>query len=293
MPDAPCVAPFARSAWQPTRFFRAVPGGDPVQAHGYEWRGLALRHSGWATPRTQTRWALVHLGSGGTFARFVGDVATVMPVAGEIALCSDWTLFDLPDGWRQTDPDLPAKVAAILNAHPEARPDTAFEGRVVSDADARAVVAARETPPVERDPVAEAKREREAGEARFRAVLADLGPRGADALRGFDAAMRDHDSGVMGARNCWHSLSPAQRRVCLFLAPGRVLVRSARVAGYYDAAGIAPGLDTIARAARLDTVRALARHGLVAWGGGTTDPEARAVASERLRFVVAHRGDAP
>lgn len=93
-------------------------------------------------------------------------------------------------------------------------------------------------------------------------------------------------AGVMGVRNCWHSLSPARRRVCLFLAPGRVLVRSARVAGYYDAAGIAPGLDTIARAARLDTVRALARHGLVAWDGGATEPEARAVASERLRFVV-------
>ena len=134
----------AGEAWRPARFFRAVPGGAPLEAWGYEWRGLALRHSGWATPRTETRWTLIHLGSGGAIMRFVGDVRTVMPVASEIAECSDWTLFDLPEGWRQTDPELPAKVGAICEEHPEARPDTSFSGQEISDADARAVVEARE-----------------------------------------------------------------------------------------------------------------------------------------------------
>lgn len=120
---------------------------------------------------------------------------------------------------------------------------------------------------------------------RFRSVLADSGPRGVAALRGFDAAMRDLDSGVMGARNCWHSLSAAQRRVCLFLAPGRVLLRSLRHRNYYDAHG---GPHAISMAARLDTARHLARRELVAWDGTARDPEARAVATERMRFVVQH-----
>lgn len=123
---------------------------------------------------------------------------------------------------------------------------------------------------------------------RFRAFLADEGPKGVEALRRYDARVRDVETGVYGARMCWHSLSPAQRRVCLFLAPGRVLVRSARCERYYDAVGSTPGVDTIAKAARLDTVRALARHGLVAWDGGAIDPETRAVGTERLRFVVEH-----
>lgn len=293
MPDAARWAEIARrhaageprtaSAWQPARFFRAKPGGDPVEVSGYEWRGLGLRHSGWATPRTETRWTLTHLGSGAGLVRFTGDVATVFPVAGEIALCGDWTLFDLPEGWRQTDPDLPAKVAAILDAHPEARPDTAFEGRVVSDADARAVIAAREAPPGEDGVLARLQRERE---ARFRATLLAAGR--PDVLVEYDARMEDVRSGRHGARATWAALTPAQRRAVLFLDTGRVLVRSARVAGHYDAEGIAPGVDTIAKAARLDTVRVLAARGLVAWDGGTTDPERRAVPTERLRFVAEH-----
>jgi hypothetical protein len=130
--------------WRPAQFFRAVPGGAPIETWGYERQGLALRHSGWATPRTDTQWTLIHLGSGGAIMRFTGTVAVVMPVAGEIADCSDWTLFDLPDGWKQTDPELPAKVGAICDAHPEARPETAYAADEISEADARAVIQIRE-----------------------------------------------------------------------------------------------------------------------------------------------------
>lgn len=122
----------------------------------------------------------------------------------------------------------------------------------------------------------------------FRSFLADEGPKGVEALRRYDARVRDVETGVTGARNCWHALSPAQRRTLLFLAPGRVLVRSARLGGYYDAAATAPGVDTVAKAARLDTVRNVAARGLVAWDGGAFDPEARAVMSERAAFVLAH-----
>lgn len=128
--------------WAPAQFYRAVHGGNPVENWGYEWKGLVLRHSGWATPRTKTRWSLIHIGSGGTIMRFTGNVSTIFPVAGEIAECGDFTLFDLPDGWRQTDPDLPAKIGAICASHPEAFPDTSF-GTVMSNDDARAVIDAR------------------------------------------------------------------------------------------------------------------------------------------------------
>lgn len=76
--------------------------------------------------------------------RFTGDIRTVFPVAGEIAECGDFTLFDLPDGWRQTDPELPAKIAAICDAHPETLPDSSFDGVQISTDDARAVIEARE-----------------------------------------------------------------------------------------------------------------------------------------------------
>lgn len=273
-------------AWQPARFFRAVAGGAPVEVHGYEWRGLAMWHTGWRTPRTETRWTLTHFGSGVSIARFTGNIAAVMPVAGEIALCGDWTLFDLPGGWRQSDPELPAKVAAILAAHPEAKPESDWPDAGVSDADARAVIAAREAPPGEDGVLDRLAREREAGEARFRATMLAAGH--ADAVVRYDAEMEEVRSGRNGARNCWHSLSPAQRRVLLFLAPGRVLVRCRWSRSYYDATG-EPG--AIAKAARLDTVRKLARHGLLAWDGTAHDPEARAVLAERGRFVLDHAGE--
>ena len=132
--------------WRPTKFYRAFQGIGPKEEYGYEYRGLILCHAGWGWPRTETVWSLVHAGSGGTFLRLTGTVATVFNVAGEIAECSDFTAYDLPEGWRQTDPDLPAKIGAICNAHPEARPDTSFEGTMTDD-DARAVIEARERMP--------------------------------------------------------------------------------------------------------------------------------------------------
>ena len=134
----------ATNPWRPVQFHRAIPGKPPVECWGYAQDGLVLYHSGWMTPRTKTQWSLIHIGSGGTILHLTGSVAIVMPVASEIAECGDWTLFDLPDGWKQTDPELPAKVGAICRAHPEARPDTSFDGMTISDTDARAVIELRE-----------------------------------------------------------------------------------------------------------------------------------------------------
>jgi hypothetical protein len=87
---------------------------------------------------------LIHVGSGGAVANFVGTVSTVMPVAHEIAECGDWTLFDMPGGWKQTDPDLMNKRDAIIEAHPEARGFADIPGSLPAEA-ARAVIEAGES----------------------------------------------------------------------------------------------------------------------------------------------------
>lgn len=133
--------------------------------------------------------------------------------------------------------------------------------------------------------------EQRAAEEAFRGFLADKGPAGVEALRRYDARVRDVETGVYGARMAWHSSSPAQRRALLFLAPGRVLVRCAWSPNFYDAVRVMgdwPGVSTIAKAARLDTVRNLASRELVSWEGGAFNPEARAAITERAVFVLKH-----
>jgi len=129
--------------WTPAEF--RIGTNDGVQkVHGYTLAGLGLHREG-ATPEgSQTRWALTHLGSGCAMLRPVGTLAMAMPLATDVARCTDWTLFDMPDGWRQTDPDLPGKVQAIVDAHPEMQ---FWDARIPTQAtpdEARAFIAARE-----------------------------------------------------------------------------------------------------------------------------------------------------
>lgn len=99
----------------------------------------------------------------------------------------------------------------------------------------------------------------------FRAFLVDMGPRGIAALKDYDRAMRDLDSGVSHARDIWHSISPAQRRALVEAAEGKQ-----------------PKVRTIA------TLRNLADRDLLAWDGGAFTPEARVVITERGLFVLRH-----
>ena len=130
--------------WTPATFWTAMSHGPDLRS-GYTLLGLGLHHDGRAPRRQNTHWTLTHIGSGAAVCRMQGTVAMVMPVAADMARCGDWTLFDLPDGWQQTDPDLLPKVTAILEAHPEARGSVrGTVARATAD-DARAVIAARET----------------------------------------------------------------------------------------------------------------------------------------------------
>ncbi len=128
-----------------------------------------------------------------------------------------------------------------------------------------------------------------ADDADFRAYMqSQPGERGVQALARYDRRRRDLDLGLTGARNCWHSLSPAQRRVLEALEPGRELVRLRCPRSGYAAVAARSALDSIKRICRLPTVRNLASRSLLDWDGGALDPEARAVLSDRGRFVLAH-----
>lgn len=112
--------------------------------------------------------------------------------------------------------------------------------------------------------------------------LKECGP---EALASYDAKMRDVDSGVYGARMAWHSISAAQRRALVFAASGTGrLVKM----NYRSDYGRTVSGDYPTRPIRIKTLRALCSHNLMAWDGGTFDPEAAAVVTERGRFVLTH-----
>lgn len=99
------------------------------------------------------------------------------------------------------------------------------------------------------------------------------------------ARLRDIRLGLDAARNCWHSISSAQRRVLLLLAEGRVLVRPPHSRTRCHAIGPPHALGDVCSIA---TARALCKHELLACDGVLLDPERRMVLTERGRFVVRH-----
>lgn len=127
--------------WAPSTFLIAHAAG-PFDVTGYVYRGLGLHMAVKASPkgRRPPKWALTHLGSGHRLVFITGAVADAFPVATEIAECGDWS-FDGLYGWKNMDPELPAKFRAIVAKHPNA---TEREGaRNANEEAARKVVEAR------------------------------------------------------------------------------------------------------------------------------------------------------
>ena len=121
----------------------------------------------------------------------------------------------------------------------------------------------------------------------FRIWLGNQGERGAEALARYDAWVRAADLGIDRAQAVWHSISDAQRRLVAMLGvTGRTLERFGNKV-YLIRVRNALDNCTISRwTPRLATVRNLASRELLEWTGGAFDPEASAVATERLRFVL-------
>lgn len=103
-----------------------------------------------------------------------------------------------------------------------------------------------------------------------------------DLLAGFDAKMRDIETGVDGAGIIWNALSEAQRRALRFANDycGGRLVR------------IGPKNYAASPLIRLATVRNLIARELLACDGGAFDPEKRVVLTEHARFVLKHGPEA-
>lgn len=129
--------------------------------------------------------------------------------------------------------------------------------------------------------------EAELGRIRTRQVILESGhPDAARIVADFDQNCRDLDNGTMGARNAWNSISSAQKRVLTDMHFRRfALVARIGNTAIYDAVSDCVLIYDICR---IKTVRALAARDLLDWDGGAFTPEARAILSDRARFVIAH-----
>lgn len=120
--------------------------------------------------------------------------------------------------------------------------------------------------------------------AEFRCwLLKESGP---EAVARYDAKIKDIDSGVYGARGTWHALSAAQRHTLVEIGKsqtGKVHLASggrSYLLNFYPF-----GCGRIGVKA---TIRNLCSRDLLAWDGGTFEPERVAVITERGRFVLQH-----
>lgn len=135
------------------------------------------------------------------------------------------------------------------------------------------------------DPIQKIDRWLEARHQRTRAFLAERDPQ---ALAEYDAQMKDIRSGVDGARRVWHSIRAHQRLILQALATnGGQLLRVPGTKRYTLERG---GMNATIL---LATVRSMANRELLDWDGGSTDPEAAAVLSQRGHFVAVHGPSLP
>ncbi len=131
-------------------------------------------------------------------------------------------------------------------------------------------------------------REARRSNERVRAMLMEMGR--PDLVKELDARLRDIRLGLDSARSCWHSISPAQRRVLKIMEPGRYLARSRGSRTRYNAYGEPHAESNVCG---LATLRALCAHELCHVDGGATDPERKFVLTERGRFVLKHGQSLP
>lgn len=127
--------------WKPEEFLTASPWGpSPTSGYVYKGLGLAVAIEGSPKGRRPTTWTLTHLGTGHAVCRIDGDVKTAFPIATEIAECGEWD-FDSLSGWRDRDPEIPKKVAAIMERH--GKRCNRSNGGFQSEETARAIAMAR------------------------------------------------------------------------------------------------------------------------------------------------------
>jgi hypothetical protein len=110
----------AEKIWRPAKFKRADKFDGAIETSGYSYRGLGLQLSIAQSPkgRRSPVWLLIHLNSGHVICQISGIVAKALPIAAEIAECTDWSFSGL-DGWNNTDPNLLSKVKNLGERYPK------------------------------------------------------------------------------------------------------------------------------------------------------------------------------
>lgn len=99
-------------SWEPRDFLIATAAG-PYEVYGYTYRGIGLHIAKRGLVAT---WSITHLGSGHCIGHVTGKVAKVFPIATEIAEVGDWD-FDGLEGYRNSDPQIKERAAAIIAKH--------------------------------------------------------------------------------------------------------------------------------------------------------------------------------
>lgn len=91
--------------WISNSFMIAGPEGIS-EVDGFTYSGLGLHKIG------RYRWSVTHLESGHRVVEVLGSEKDAKKAAVTVADLTDWTFRSL-DGWRNTDPDLPEKIAKL------------------------------------------------------------------------------------------------------------------------------------------------------------------------------------
>ncbi len=105
----------SRSLWKPAEKYKIVVGPRIEDVTGYTYNGLGLRMHMRGSPkgRRPPMWNLTHLNSGHKIVSLHLHDTLAFKVATQIANLGDWS-FNTLGGWRNRDPELRNKVAALL-----------------------------------------------------------------------------------------------------------------------------------------------------------------------------------
>lgn len=108
--------------WEPDRYMVASALGEPQEVAGYSYRGLGLHLVNAPSPKGRRPgvWSLTHLNSGHRIAFVLGNVPTALAAAAKVAKLGEWD-FEGVSGWRNRDPELPARLGALIAATPALR----------------------------------------------------------------------------------------------------------------------------------------------------------------------------
>lgn len=125
------------------------------------------------------------------------------------------------------------------------------------------------------------ERESERGTQSVRQVLLERGR--PDLLKEFDSRMKDIRLGLYSARNCWHSISVAQRRVLINMRDrgGGVWRDQTGRPRFYHRIN-----NNMILHYRTPTIHKLIAHNLLAWDAN--EGHDKAILTERGQFVLKH-----